>query len=542
MLLVEDDDADAALITRYLKRAPVHGDHRKVVRVSSLEEAVDHIEANSPMAVLLDLGLPDTDGLDGLTSIATAYPDLPIVVLTGLDDDDMGIAALHQGAQDFLTKSDLNGRSLWRAVGFAVQRKQTDALQRRLYHANRLASIGQLAAGVAHEVNNPAAFITANLSAERELLEDLEGVLSRLRVTLGAEFGPAVRERVDAIFAQGNVLGALREATTIGLENAEGIERIRSIVADLKAFSRIDEASIRWVDMNDVVDAACTITRNEVRHRAELIIDAKPVPLVAGDHARLCQVLINLLVNAAQAITKGTTEQNYVRVATRSDGDYISVEVADSGSGVAPENQDRLFQPFFTTKARDDGSGLGLALCAETVRKHHGQITFTSALGEGTSFVVRIPVDTGLRPSLVPRSPTQQPSDRKARVLLVDDEASIRRAFTRIIGREHTVVDAANGEEALALLLGDETPFDLILCDLMMPGVDGVELYQRLLEHDAALAQRIVFMSGGVFTERANRFLTETSAMVLEKPIAKERLLGIVRRAVSDTGSIQSEG
>lgn len=386
--------------------------------------------------------------------------------------------------------------------------RRAQELERRLLHADRLASIGQLAAGVAHEINNPSTFIHSNL----ELLTDaVEELLSS---------HPELTER-------------LREMKEMLSDSLAGAIRISGIVRDLSSFSRIERDDVGDVNVNDVVEVACSIAHNEIRHRAKLIKRLGEVPLIAADRPKLIQVVINLLVNAAQAIESGNAEQNSVTVTTFVRDSCIVIAVEDTGCGIPAHQVRRIFEPFFTTKDREVGTGLGLSISAETVRRHRGELEVTSVRGEGTRFEIVLPEDTGLS-SDVPQSPAREGGEviltrRRARILLIDDEALLRKAVRRILEPAHTVVEAPTGRDALILLSASES-FDVIICDLMMPELDGPSFYERVGALHPRLLDRLVFLTGGAFTPRAKEFVASASPLVLEKPISSKELLGVVRR------------
>jgi CheY-like chemotaxis protein/two-component sensor histidine kinase len=385
-----------------------------------------------------------------------------------------------------------------------MERRRIADLQRRLAHTERLASIGQMAAGVAHEVNNPAAYIRANLEA---MTRELAAML------------PSDDERTRT----------MREMLS---ECLEGIDRIVAIVRDLKGFARTESGDVGMLDLNEVVELACNMTKQELLARARLRKELQPLPRINGDRGTLCQLITNLLMNAAQAIGDGAAEQNTITLRTSAEEDRVLLQIEDSGAGIPEAIRDRIFEPFFTTKARDVGTGLGLSLAAEIVRKHRGQISFTTGSG-GTTFEVRLPVSNDLAPSRATRAVEEVPrSVRSPRVLVVEDEAKLRRVYSRML-QGHRVVTAENGRVALDLLRLD-SGFDVVICDLTMPEVDGPAVYASLRESNPKLAERMIFCSGGVFTPRAREFLATIPNPVIEKPIPWNRLIGLIADLARD--------
>lgn len=400
-----------------------------------------------------------------------------------------------------------------------TERKQ---MQVRLLQADRMVSVGTLAAGVAHEINNPLAYLLANLEhVAKRKLPQIAHALERLQ---GDDVDPAVHPHVAETR---RVLAEVLEMLDIA---QEGADRVRTIVRDLKTFSRADEERRGPVDIHRVLDASINMAWNQIRHSAMLVRDYGEVPLVDANEARLGQVFLNLLVNAAQAIPPGHAAENEIRVTTCTDasGD-VRVAIRDSGCGIPAEAVDRIFDPFYTTKPEGVGTGLGLWIGQGIVTGLGGAIVVESAVGRGTTFTVTLPAQRGPA-SEADRVTPAEPAPRRGRVLIVDDEPAIARALRVGLGDEHDVTTAASGREALALLLGEERPaFDVILCDLMMPDLGGVELYQQLHAARPDAASAVVFVSGGVFTAQAHDFVQKAGVPHLEKPFEIATLRSLVR-------------
>lgn len=246
------------------------------------------------------------------------------------------------------------------SLGLARDVTEQKKLMAQLMVSDRMASVGTLAAGVAHEINNPLAVVVSSLGYMSECLE-----------------GP------------GGGVEALREPLAEAIEAAQ---RVRRIVHDLKRFSRAPDEEFRAaVDVRAVIESTIRMAWNEIRHRAQLVQDCREVPMVLVNEARLGQVLLNLVVNAAQALPEGRSDQNEIRITTRHEGDRVIVEVSDTGAGIAPENIGRIFDAFFTTKPVGVGTGLGLAISHRIVTSLGGELTVRSTVGEGTTFRVSLP-------------------------------------------------------------------------------------------------------------------------------------------------------
>lgn len=544
VLLIEDDPVDTRLVGRQL-RGGSRSEAFELKHAKTTERGLELLDATKIDVVLLDLGLADGEGTSALRAFRSAAPGVPIVVLTGVDDDDLGALAVRDGAQDYLVKGKVTATSLRRCIRYAIERKSSERLRERLHRADRLASIGQLAAGVAHEVNNPAAFLLANTSLLQDHAAWLERMVKSLPDALQPQIGQAGAHALSVYLREHHVLDRLHEQREMLSDNLDGLHRIQSIVRALGSFSRIDKDEVQWVDINDIVRDACALTRNETRHRATVETQLGAVPYVAAHQARLSQVLVNLLVNAAHAIEEGTSATNKILVTTRfvEATSELVIEVEDTGGGIRPEHLDRLFEPFFTTKPRGHGTGLGLSLCLDTIRAHSGHVDVESEVGVGTRFSLRLPEDTGLVPQAMdqPASAGAEPTaPSRGRVLVVDDEAPLRRALERVLKRHHEVVLRESADQALRLLDEDQG-FDVILCDLMMPEIDGAEFYQELSLRHSKLVGRTLFISGGAVTTRIQNFVSSPGVTVLDKPINRDELLAAVRGVMTRSPGALSE-
>ena len=394
--------------------------------------------------------------------------------------------------------------TLIRLIGIITDTTEPRNLQAQLMVSDRMASVGTLAAGVAHEINNPLAAVIANL-----------------------EF---VFESLTTMGSQPSATWLLEEVKQPLDEAREGAQRVRLIVRDLKIFSRSpsDEPNDA-VDVKAIMESSLRMAWNEIRHRAQLVKRYGVVPSVKANEARLGQVFLNLIVNAAQALPEGRAEHNEICVSTRLEGKRVIVEVSDTGSGIPPEIIGRIFDAFFTTKPVGVGTGLGLAICHRLVTDIGGELTVQSEVGKGTTFRVALLVADA------PESKVAQPVEpvlgtgRRGRILVVDDEELILHSVQRMLFKEHDVVAVSAAAEALALCARGEA-FDVILCDLMMPDMTGMDFHQSLSGAAPHLANRVIFMTGGAFTAKAQQFLAATPNEHIEKPFHPANLRAIIRR------------
>ncbi len=399
-----------------------------------------------------------------------------------------------------------------RMVGTAQDVTERKDMQARMLVADRMVSVGTLAAGVAHEINNPLSYVTSNLDFVAQEIRGLVGD------------SPAMQMR--------EILEMLGEAR-------EGAERVRKIVRGLRAFSRADKERLELLELRPVLEVAIDMTFNEVRHRARLVKDYGPVPMVRGDETRLVQVFVNLFINAAQAIREGDAGRNEIRVSTRTDADNRAViEVRDSGEGIPAAVLGRIFDPFFTTKKVGAGTGLGLSICHGIVTGLGGEITVESQVGKGSVFRVLLPPAIASVEVKAPSSEgirlaaaSKAPAGRRGAVFVVDDEPLILVSLQRFLRRDHDVTVTEDGREVVERVERGER-FDVILCDLMMPQMTGMDLHDQLARIAPEQADRMVFMSGGAFTPRAQAFLDQVPNMRFEKPLDMATIRELVRGLV----------
>jgi PAS domain S-box-containing protein len=390
-------------------------------------------------------------------------------------------------------------------TGFVViSRDITESKQTEMHLmvADRMASVGTLAAGVAHEINNPLASVIANLDMA---LQDVTEFKRELPVELAEE---------------------LQDARTAA-------DRVREIVRDLKIFSRTEEERRGPVDIEHVLESTIRMAWNELRHRARLVKKFEKVPDVDANESRLGQVFLNLIINAAHAIPPGKYETNQIVVSTFLDATRSNVIIAirDTGAGIPPEVRPRLFTPFFTTKPVGVGTGLGLAISHKIVTGFGGTVTYETEVGKGTEFRVSLPV-AGVVEIAKPRTKSNKTrAARRGRILVVDDEEPLAQAIRRFLSTEHDVTAVFSAGAALELIRGGER-YDVVFCDLMMPQITGMEMHAELVRTAPDLAQSCVFLTGGAFTSAAREFLDQVPNRRLEKPFDLKELRRMVNELI----------
>ncbi|WP_168210426.1 hybrid sensor histidine kinase/response regulator [Persicimonas caeni] len=419
------------------------------------------------------------------------------------------------------TKIDVETRSFVAPFGdepavFVNFRDVTERkhLQAKMMQMDRMIAVGTLAAGVAHEINNPLAFMTGNVTL---LLSELEqGAFDNWQP-------PA-----DSMLDHDELREVLDDVT-------EGAERIRAIVSSLRAFAREQEdADLDGsVDILALLDSCTKMAQNEIKHRARLVTDFGEVPAVRGDNSQLGQVFLNLIVNAAHAVPAGHHDDNEIRVSVTSEDDTVIVRVSDTGTGIPAHIQSHIFDPFFTTKGERDGMGLGLYITQNIVHDHGGEICFQTAQDKGTTFEVRLP-STEYAPADTSRPlPTVDSSTKLGHALIVDDEEKILRTLERALSNFE--IDAtSSAATAVEWLRGGQT-YDVILCDLLMPQMSGMEFYETLEAAFPHLAERVVFMSGGTFTNGSREFVASCGRPLVAKPFDIDKLQTVLSEQVRET-------
>lgn len=369
-------------------------------------------------------------------------------------------------------------------------------LAERLSQHQRLVTTGTLAAGVGHEINNPLTYLLANLDMAVEELELIGGGSPSQRIA--------------------EIVGLLDQAR-------EGGQRVKRIVRGLKSLVR-EDADVVPTNPRSIIDSALSIANHELRSQATVALELADIPPVRVDESRLTQVVVNLLINAAQAFPTSSPATNQIIVRTSRVGSSVAIDIIDNGPGIGPDVLPRIFDPFFTTKALGVGTGLGLAISHGIVTAFGGTLECTTQLGRGTTFRIKLPAA-----SEQPPESAELAVPVRGRVLVIDDERTILVSMTRMLGREFEVVTVDDSRESLRLFESGEQ-FDVVFCDISMPHMSGMELYDRVAEIQPELAARFVFVSGDITRDDIRRFLARIPNERLEKPFSVHNLRGIARR------------
>jgi PAS domain S-box-containing protein len=386
-----------------------------------------------------------------------------------------------------------------------TEKKLTDSL---MVETDRMASVGALAAGIAHEINSPLASLFVNLTL----------------ATRDAEVAAAGHDLAPTLLEE------LKDAR-------EAAERVRQIVSDLRIFTGWDGERLGPVDVEELLETTLRTARYEIRHRARVETHYDKVPLIRADGARLGQVFLNLVLNATQAIPEGNPAKNEIRVSSSVDSaGRVVVRVADTGEGIPLELQPRVFTPLLSTKPRAGVMALGLSVCKRIVTELGGEISFTSEPGKGTEFSVVLPASpfVEIQSQAASKSAPVPAEVRRGRVLVIDDEPAVAAAMKRVLSPEHDITVVDSGARALELIQSG-AHFDAIFCDVLMPQMSGIDLYETVSRVLPDQAKRFVFVTGGSFTARAQDFLDTVPNPHVEKPFHIATLRSIISDSMRRT-------
>lgn len=407
-VLIVDDDSSVRRILRMI----IEKSGYEVHPFENGRDALSFLVDRGADLVLTDIRMPGMNGMELLDEVLALHSDTPVILISGYADMELTIAAVKHGAFDFIIKPYDHAyllKALEKGVTYGRLRKAERtyrydlerAVEERSRELNRahellrqsekMALVGQIAAGVAHEINNPLGYVSSNLESLSKFTERLLMFLVTQSEALECHCPAEELARIEELRIKGHIGRIATELPLIVQESQEGIERIKEIVRNLKSFSRVDGDAFVSTSVNETMHRALNMVRNEIKYVATIVTDFGEIPHTRCLPNQLTQVFMNLLVNAAQSI-EGHGE---ILVRTWLEGDGIFVAVRDTGCGMPEEVKSRIFEPFFTTKEIGKGTGLGLAISYDIVHKHAGEIAVESTVGQGTTFTIRLPVTGG---------------------------------------------------------------------------------------------------------------------------------------------------
>ncbi len=404
ILLIEDNSGDAHLITEMLEGS--QNDIIKLIWRKSLSQAIDVLGTDHIDIVLLDLSLPDSYGLESFIRLNNHVPKIPIIVLSGLNDESIALKAVRSGAQDYFVKGKVDGERLISSIRYAIQRKMTEEqlkkayddvkkIQDQLIESEKMAGIGQLASGVAHEINNPLQAIIINLDfLKGYLLKDLSDVFVELHEVL-RDSSLSDKKKVETLDA---LLYVVKDKMRIGSEQdnligvvnrtLQGAERIRDIVSGLMNFYRSEKEEAISLNINEELEKSLFLVSHLISGKCQIIKDFHTLPQLVANPGHLSQIFINIIQNSIKAIR----DEGIISLKTSFHDPFIEITVSDNGKGIPKGLLRRIYEPFYTTREVGQGIGLGLSIAYGLVRKYEGTINVTSEEGEGTIFTIQLPV------------------------------------------------------------------------------------------------------------------------------------------------------
>lgn len=489
ILLVEDDHELRDALSDALS-----GAGHRLTAVADGVAALQAMRSALPDVVILDLMMPVMDGWQFRVE-QRRDPRLAGVPIVAISASASSAAAAIDA--DLYIRKPVEARTLLRAVDDVLEARARLVAPARNAESERMAALGTLAAGVAHEVNNPLTYVMLHLTHATRLLGTIQGESNRAAVA--------------------KIEGLLHGAT-------EGAERIRTVTSGIRAFSRVEELARTPIDVRNVLDAALKLVGADIRQRAKLVTTYAVAPLVLANEGRLAQVFLNLLTNALQAIPEDDDASTHtIRVTTGTDRlGGATIEISDDGEGVPEHLACRIFEPFFSTRPTGHGAGLGLSISQGIVSALGGEIVLRSEVGRGTTFRVSLPAaySSGTRFVAVatPR-----------RVLVVDHESATGVAVRDAVPVHHDVVAVLSGGEGLAAL--KRGTFDIVLCDLELPDLSGLDFRRQATDVRPELARAIIFTTRDATSDAAEG-ARSAGCRVLEKPVVRSALTTLVGEAI----------
>ena len=529
----------------------------QVETVGSGRAALAALEANPCDVVVTEVRMPEMTGLELLTTLRVRGVAAPVIMLSSVSRTSEILSAIHHGAFDYVVRdqaieplrlalqramqhvhlvrenvrlmtdlerlnSEIETRVHERITDLEqanarlmAERSQIESAmarvsesQEQLVQIEKMASIGLLTAGIAHEINNPLAFLLPNF----ELIEAWLGATREGRST----------DRVPTVQALGKLVAECRN----------GLDRISRLVRQLRVFSHPGRQNLEAVDVDVVARSVVALVERELTGRAEVTVYCPPECIARGNEDYLRQLLLNLILNSAQSFPPEAGGGRIEVIVNQKDED-ISIRVIDNGCGIAPENLRRVFDPFFTTKPVGFGTGLGLSISRDLVKKMDGNITIESVLDRGTVVSVtlrkwheRTPTNDALEALRTPTPELMTPNvGRRLSIIIIEDETALLAPLRRMLAAYHDIITFSDPRDGMRCLIEREPP-DVIICDLNMPVISGVELYQEVTRVKPFLARRFLFLTGGISDEAAP--LLAEDRRVLEKPVHREALISAI--------------
>jgi two-component system, NtrC family, sensor kinase len=393
ILVVDDEEECGEFFASVLE-----GGGAKTVRARSAEEGIETLRRQNFDLVLTDKNLPEMDGIGLIKFIRENYGDLPVILITGQGSIGSAVDAFKLGAQEYLLKPIDDPETLVRTVRSVMEHRRLEnenkILQQKLIRAERMESLGMLAAGVAHEINNPTSFVLGNLELLKEDVAGFTQIIGELHgiaadVTSGDQKKADNAQKRLATMTQSASLRRIQKDSGQMIDDAiDGAQRIKRIVSSLRGFARIDMDILEPLDINEEVEKSLTLVWNDLKYKCKVTKQLQKTPKVIGNPSQIVQVLVNILINAGQAIDG---KSGHIVIKTSHEKSCVKVEITDNGKGIPQEHMEHIFDPFFTTKGVGEGTGLGLYIAYGIMKQHGGLIEVTSKPDEGTTCLLTFP-------------------------------------------------------------------------------------------------------------------------------------------------------
>jgi signal transduction histidine kinase len=528
ILFVDDEEMVRNLLSRALR-----SDKHTVVTVGTKKEAFEQLSQTRFQLLIVDKNLPDGSGLSIIEGARNMGLDAEAIVITGYSDTESAIQAVALGVFRYVRKPfdldalrvDINRaietnrlrRSLAQRTAQLEKSnadlqeaisKASEAENRRL-QTERLATIGYLAAGVAHEINNPLSMLSMSIPYA---VSELDAVIRTEMVTAAPD--QAIKEL--------NMLAKALRSTQ------EAVEFLIGLSSDLHSLGKPLSLQPRPVKLIDTVGSALRLVRHLLKHKARIVVDVPEELTVLGQQRRLVQVFINLLTNAGRAIRDGGPEDNEISICGRLDGKRVVIDVSDTGVGIAPEDLEHIFERFFTTgeTTSSEGTGIGLSIVREIMDEHGGTIDVRSGVGEGTRFTLRMPNAAGVSSrtavSAVARPSTAVMVRTRRKILFVDSDAENLAAYERSFGQMHSILLAHGPADAERIVDESGPEIDVVVCELASDGGAQEGCCEKLMAEHADLSSRAILVGEpGPAAEAAKA----KGLIVLFKPVRPAVLL-----------------
>ncbi len=480
--------------------------------------------------VVVGSSMPDDDQLRLCKHLADRGDQTRFVVLLQLAEPHTphALAGIQAGADGTLMADasvDQIHSTLQMAVNLARIAQEKAELIHQVVTADRLSRVGYLAGGIAHEINNSLTYLMFNLDQLDEDLPKLIGSMRYVQAVLAERLGPHVSTEILSDIGEFFAHDFLENLTSLVKDANHGSQEIRRIVQALKTFSNLQESKFVQVRINRVIETALYLAFNEIKYRARVTKDLGETPIILASHSQITHMILNILVFSAHTIREGNANNHEIRVSTWLEENRIKIEITDTGNVLSPETAKKASYPLGHPEAfmeEEDLTLLGMAAAQAIAASLYGSISIGArAGGGGNRFTISLPAKaetpTETDHDAKPEKTPSLPSSKRLRVMIVDDERLIGLTLARSLKKEYEVEVNTSGQQAMERLEEDPN-FDVIVCDLMMADVSGMDLYDWVTSHNPELAGKMIFITGGSFTPRVRDFLDSMPGRYLEKP------------------------